>query len=608
MATRGIIISFLLTSLTGFIHQGSPAESNHLNNRSRRAVNNTRAMNPDDTAELKRQQALQLLNRIIEASKDFEDKHLIVKIKADGADLLWTSDEQRARAMFEEAFALIDQAPATEDKSLSEQMSRFLRSQLRQEILQSASRRDPNLANKLVKMAKEPGDTLNRESGCIGCANQNEKSRQYASLALREIHAQRADPARAGNLIRLALNEGLDSLIGILLRELRQKAPALADDLFIHALYAARRNTQYLAPNVVTLVWYVFPDFGKGVLKPRPQADEAQENIIPTSKEIIVQFLTFVRDSLRGQADSIRSVGINQEDKRLVRQLTYDYFVGEQLLPYMEKHMPDELANMRAYLQELIAALPSVEVKEYLAEFNRERGSQGLIKASEAEPKPEIRESYNRQAIMRSLDEGNIDQALTIVSKLDDEDARSFYESYASRQRAQAAINKSDNAAYSYIKEVPQLHEQATLIGRLALSLHYKGDKARAWELITEAQQLFQKADDREEKAKGMLELAYSSVQIDPGLGLRDLQAAVEAINAADIPASWTSYKAIISRATGRVIIRIENGLGTFRFDIGFQTLARADFNQAVLLAQAIRQKEAATLAQLNICKAILMY
>jgi hypothetical protein len=603
MTTRIIILGLLVISLSGFIPQEISAYSNN-----RAQV----SLDKDEAKKAQKQLALKLLNQVLETSKSFEDKHLVIEIKADAADVLWKYDEPRARTLFEEAVASVDsirRSKTEHHSSSSAYMDQQTVSHLRREILELVSRRDPNLARKLVKLAKEPEDGSNKRPGCAGCANLNEKARQYANLAFRAIRTEGADPASVGKLLRLALNEGLDPLTGWLLDELRPKAPALADDIFIEALPVARRSSPYLAPKITTLVRYVFSDFGKGVARPRPVPDALQTIKVPASQKVIDQFLIFIRDALNEQAASLRSAGVSKEDKGLNWQLSYDYFLGEQLLPYVEKYMPHEAANMRANLQELIASVPAVELKERLSEFNTERGSQNITETVGAESKPEIRERHYRNQIMKALAEENIDHAVTIIPKLIDEEIRSYYWSMVHRDKAQRAMNKGDiDAAYTFAKEIDQLHNQAALIARMALDLHYKGEKARALQLITEAEQLMQKAEDGAGKAREMIGLVYSSVQIDQNLGRQDLKAAVEAINAADIPTMWISFKPITGKLTGQGIIWVDSGLGTFRFDSGFQELARTHFDQTLQLAQSIRQKEASTLAQLAICRAVLWH
>ncbi len=114
--------------------------------------------------ELERK-ALALLNNTIESAQGLKLAENRALIQAQAAELLWTRDEKRARALFRDAMIGAGEAlrNAGEQKSSRRDMSYWALVQSRTQTLQMIATRDPQLALDLLR-ATRPTSNENTES------------------------------------------------------------------------------------------------------------------------------------------------------------------------------------------------------------------------------------------------------------------------------------------------------------------------------------------------------------------------------------------------------------------------------------------------------------
>lgn len=544
--------------------------------------------------------ALALLDQLLETSNGFADSQLKIEIQAEIADLFWPRDERRARRMFEEALRGVDGIKLTHlDADASNPFIAGIKSRMRTEMLRKISRRDRDLAEKLAKSIEQaPPNEPKPPPLCLGCRNQNESDTQQLQLALATIDI---DKARAAELAKAGLSKGINPMISSVLWQMRRKDPALADELFVYALSVARRHSTYLSESFGSLFGHVLPELGTGMMK---RIAAAQPAVAPANPAMITEFLNFVHDAVVHEADALQSREANAADPQANRRIAYDYFIGEQTLPYFERYLPDKTAAVRARLEDILRAVPPEAARQYLADFKSDHAPEASLNQAKTETNTATQQSLYQRAITEALNAQDYDQALDLITKLEDEAAR-FFESQVRYQQAMVAMSKGDfDAAYEYANEVPDLSMRALLLGRsIALELFDKEETLRAAQVLAEAEALFQTAESGVDKARGMVELVYASAQMDLDLGFKDMRLAVDAINAAGFAPQWMSFKTLISQKTGRPFVRVDVGIDDLRFDMGFGDLARHDFDRALQLAQMIASKEVSVLAQVAVCR-----
>src|ERR1051325_4216775 len=98
------------------------------------------------------------------------------------------------------------------------------------------------------------------------------------------------------------------------------------------------------------------------------------------------------------------------------------------------------------------------------------------------------------------------------------------------------ALNqRAPDLAYQYANQVADLSMRVAVLGSIPLHYLYNENRERGSQILAEAAALYPKAENNEEKAIEGLDLVYASAQIDLEHGFADMQAAVEAINAAGL-------------------------------------------------------------------------
>ncbi len=541
-----------------------------------------------------RQRALGLLDKLFETTKDFDDDLLKIRVQSQIADALWDDNQPRARLQFEEAFRAIASIKARpEEPGSSSSPDSAVRFQLRNEVLNLVSQRDPDLARRLVESV---GDLSSEKKDGSTDLRREEESRQALLYLNSALNLADADPRQAVQLARLGLSRSGDPVIFFklagLLRTLSHKDQRLADNLFSYALSVASSDPTQLTDKINWLATYALPDFegAIGLKSNRPSSATDQPN-----KRLILQFLNFVFNSLIQQPARVTSTDAGDWNAGV--QASFDYPVVQQLLPYFDQYMPDRAAAIRGRLNDIWYNVPPSAGRDRLTGANTKPSVEELVSQAETARSPRERDSLYIRAVQQALSENDFERAFSITDKIGNRQLRSSFDSLAHYQAALAAIGKEDfETAYRYGKDLPSLQQRAIVFDRLAQALKNKTEIGRAMGMISEVAQEIGRAEDGPDKVRAMLILADAAVHLDPNLGFEVMKPAVEAINHVDA-----------GQKSNRTPSQGGFDLSTLKFDQGFPLLARYDFERTLLLAQEIEKKEVSVLVQLALCRGVLI-
>jgi hypothetical protein len=263
----------------------------------------------------------------------------------------------------------------------------------------------------------------------------------------------------------------------------------------------------------------------------------------------------------------------------------------EGLLPLFERHQPERAAFIRSRLGQIETALPP---KVSGAKFTpRLITVKELLDEAQTRKDPSQKDSLYADAAGKAEEAGDFDQAIAIAEKLSDK--RRVMD--LSSIRHSAAINASDkgdiDAAYRYAKEIPDTSHHARALCRIALKSFEKRDLQRATELINEAEKMIAKSGPTPEKVFALLDVAAAATTINPVSGFEVVNTAIGVINQLYSAKSQSNRTDFI-----RDSMTFEKSLGM---------LARVDFQRAMRLALAITQREVSALAQLAVCRGVLV-
>jgi tetratricopeptide (TPR) repeat protein len=531
---------------------------------------------------LQQQRAIALLESLVKETIAFDDQSLRVQVQAKIADALWKHKQSRAREIFIEAFQATGEIklPEIQNKSggmISDKMLSALfskRAKLRQDVLQFVVTRDAELAEKLrASVAEKP---VGNESD----VKESKSIQEMQNLDLARSLAK-SEPQKAAQIVRQTLATGYNPNIAMVLTAMRSEHSELANTLFLETLAVARKSSGSLGETVGTLSFYFLSDLDR-LIGNDPTTD-------PTRAPVMQPFLNTMLEAIA------RHVAIESEGTPAVQAnaAAMDYIIVQQVTPFFAKFMPDALPTIRLRSSQLAKHLPTSQTSSIdrgLAKPDYE----AALKEAETATDTKQKDRLYMQAASQAIEQGKYDEATRLTDKIQDRDFRFTSSSVVRYQIALKALNKGEfDAALRYAKEIDFSPQRVLIYQRVAEKLIAKRDYQRATEILTEIERWLETSAEDPKKAKGLLDVAGLVSSFDPMRGFEVTKLAVKAINN-------TEFK--LPARTTEIQIKIDS----LDFARAFTPLARADFERALLIAQSMQKKEAAVIAQVEICKAAL--
>lgn len=541
--------------------------------------------------------ALALLDQLLEASKSFEDDEIRIRVQAQIADLLWQQDERRARRLFETAFQEIASTslPPQDKNAPPSYVGADSHYPLRSDVIRMVALHDTSLAAKLIDSVVDQPPNIDPKFTASGYGNYSEQDMLRFQFAAYITHS---DPQRAAQIANTFSQKGDVRRAVSILESLRGTDRSLADDLFAQALARARKSGATSSENVALLAGYVFPGFGEGAIRFTTGARPPSENM-KASEELITQFLDLAYNSIMSWA----AVKEPKADSRQQSERT----IAKLLIPLFDEYMADKAAALRTRLAgSLSEPSEGAELDDVEELLNR------AAKATD----PTARDVFYSNAMMNVLRRRDLERGSQILEKVSNERMRSQLGQALNRareearyQKAQIALGGGDfDTAYGLIKEVSDRNQRFGMLCNLVGSLFNKKDTTRALQVLGEAEQQIRTSEDGIDKARNLLQLAGVAGRLDPKRGFEEMKVAADAINRIELAPQWQKLETV-SDAKNGFSSRRNIGLGVLFafFDNSLSQIARADFDRTLQLAQGIQMREASVLAQLAVCRAVLV-
>jgi hypothetical protein len=474
-----------------------------------------------------------------------------------------------------------------------------LKFEMRKEILQSVSNRDAELAEKLAASIPFPKPDRNPDPAARQLAYDRELVEHNLAVA---INIADSDPQRAARLARDSLNRIISYAFTKLIRSMRVSNPDLSDQLFLNALAAVQRKPTYISNKIGILAPYVFPE-----LKLEPD-DYSNERINP---ELVSRFLDFIYDVVtRLSTDS------QVNENSAFGTASFDYRTLRRIIPYFEKQSPARAAVVQSLIDDIVKKINRAgrtdmwdSEGDAWGEMFRSKVADLLAKAEGAANKEEADELYSEAAMVLTDRDNQFDKALPLIEKISDQKKRTYILSMLRASATGSAIkNGETERAYRYAGAITDLDQQVRMFQEIARKMIEQKETERAVEVLSETAGLIQHLPDETRRAEDFLILAGIASRLSPAKGFEIMQSAVEAINRTEFGPHWSNQTIYKERKPSELprAERNTSGLEHLEFGGGFPVLARADFNKALALAQAIKMTEASLLAQLAVCRGVL--
>jgi hypothetical protein len=537
------------------------------------------------TAQHSRIQAL--LIQLAEQARALNDLALAVRAQAQAATLLWPYEPERSRTIFRRAFDTLSTADDSEKSGASSSVAQsraLTRRTLRTELLNQIAALDAELVEELVRKLSVKVDSARDQGSGFGEASLSSRSdssqrEMFVSLALQVVERE---PARAMTLGQLSLGSTVDKNIvppnfTRLLMLMRATDRSLARLLFSTAVDRLQRSTQPSLVDIQALSSYLASSESVS------GSDTADAKEVQRFLRLALERIVRYRDRApEGSSGISRTARL--EDKSAI------YFIGRQLSEFFARHLPGRLAQLKSRVAELTESPAGEPIVDSLS--IEAIGPADVARQARTAPEGRERDDLYAKAALSWLAQGEVVEAQSSALKIGAVAIRDKVLTQIGRRRTTEG-QVEDAALIARTLEDPG--SRAALLVAAAGAALAAPDRVRATELLNEAEVVGLKTERPIERAHAMLTVANSFAGFDTVRAFEVMQSAVRSLNQAFLAPDDLKQPADAPQLGNSTLYRL--GL-----EETLASLARADFDGALLLAQQLSSKDASVIAQLAVC------
>ena len=532
-----------------------------------------------------------LLDEIASAAWGLKLPENRIFILTSAADLLWPSDEKRARTLYWDALNSINSVPTVtatpgETPSKAEKIlqSYFTIFRWRQKLIMQVSHRDAQLALEMLRATRQVPPRQ------LGPDFRFPDDRQLEQQIASEVAAR--DPAQALQLARQSLAKGLTFELLNLLHKLNERDSEIATQ------FAGEIITKLQTANVAT-------DFRASLLAMQ---------LLRESRN---------RSAVLSSTGSAKALNLSDDQKRQLVEILTDAalsasansnLLGEisDMMPEIDQFLPDRRAAIERKVAAFNDTLPR-ELRDQTVQnaLIRNGMPEDIIRYA-ATMDDRTRQMLYQQASVIAIARGRSDAFRDFIGKeVSESERRKILDFLDVEEISTAADRKQLDDLRKLLPKIGRKEERARAMAELAMMLKEKGEDEEAASLLDEAATLI-KTDLRDDKqTNALLTLLCAYAVIDPSKAFALAERTVDRANS-QISVLMLLDKVVKSGAVKKSEIILDQGgimpieFLVFKYGKGVSALAKADFNRTRALADRFDRNELRILAQLFILKGLL--
>jgi hypothetical protein len=539
--------------------------------------------------------AVKRLNLLENHSKEIADPAARVRVQARIADALWHRDEGQARRLFTKAF---DDAITIQDPGSSEPYNNLSCGKVRSEILIYISQRDPRFAAQLVRRGQA-------DAGCSFGPRERATSEDGRSVMLVQIASSilAKDPIEAARLGRESLSGGIVSQLPELCRNLQEVNSSLGNELMDAAIEHIRLR-EINGLELVSLGREIFGEpsmkGGKAILNLEKKVDALlARRLLNASLSALTRVVEKLEANQLNSAAEFSAFTPFAPTEEIAASF---YTALTELLPAFDRYDAEEAAAARSLLERLAARMDVVARNHMYVFYDNGDTPEGLMAEAEATKDERTKtELYELAAILADGKE-SFDRVMEIVGRIPDADKRTdMHDSVLRNQVFRLLDEKKSAEARQLMGRLIKPEMQVDVLTTMARRSAGSGDAADALGLLDEATDLLLGIRDgqRLRHAKMLMGIARMVAKLDAERGFKAFKAAINLINAKAFIPNDAEVQSRYARG-----IYPTNSLSLFGGDLReFEVLSRADYFQALKLAQAFDDKALGLVAELAVIR-----
>ena len=534
---------------------------------------------------------LALLNEVASASWGLKAPENRSFVMVSAANLLWDSDQKRARTLYWDALNSLNLNSPT--RTLGENASKAERDkvaqefvltfELRQTLLRKVARRDAQLALDMLRATRQ---VLPQKFAQLRHLDDRELEQEIAAEVVTR------DPAEALNLARESLAKGVShqvmNLLYLLNRKDREKASQFAGEII------TKLRTTNLATDLRASVIAI-------ELLQTSRTSTSGGRLMNASGISVLTVLSLSDEQKRELVDSLTNAALTiSANSNLLYQIT-------ELMPEVDQFFPER----RAALQKKLAAFNQTLNKEQREgnEFNemiRLGMAEELVRKASSPEGEKHRPVWYGQAAIIAAARGQTDSFREFIGKeIKDDDARNKVLAVLDTQELELAVyQKRVEDLQRLLPKIRRNEERARAMAELALMLKEKGDDEAATSLLDEAATLIKTNFKSESQSYALLALLAAYAVVDPPKAFALAERTIDEANA------QLSMLLLLDRVFKSGVIKKGEILleqtalmpidyMVFKYKKGMLALVKADFGRTRALAERFDRNELRVMARL---------
>jgi hypothetical protein len=582
--------------------------------------------------------AYRLLDQIIDESQSLRLPENRVRVQTTAADLLWDSNQGRARSLFSMAAESVaeigrQQQNTNTNRRPGPQNNDRRAFQLRQELVLAAARHDAQLAYQLLATTKPAAFPMPTNTDPRMPRPQVNPEDNLEQILLSRIAA--LDPKFAAQNAEQMIDKGQfpRSVSEVIFQLYKQDADAAAKlaDKTVKKLQATNLLANNEAVGLAQTLLMIGPRRADNAPLPegvrvdgrRAILDEGlYSELLGTVVDMAVKAtLQAPQTNQRTQGQRGRPVGATVAGPGYVQTGPMNEAQVEQAsarrllatlqtaLPLIDRYLPSKSATVRQKLTEAgmpVQQQPSLPQNANLM-VDRAVTSDSLIQAA-ATAQPQMQPRLYQQAAMKALEEGNIDRARQIATDYLQGNVRDFV---LQRVSFTEIAKKGESARLDEIRQaIGRLQtddEKISLLLQLGRDLQQTNPKI-ANQLLDDAKQMTNHRATSYEQFEQQLRVARAFAEVDTARTFEVLDPAISQLNELLSAAVVLNGFEVNMFRDGEMSLQAGNGLTSMiqRFGGELGMLADKDLERAETLASRFQFAEPRIMSRLAIVQGLL--
>jgi hypothetical protein len=540
------------------------------------------AQNADEAAKEKLRQQSDLIDQLLNDSKNLRLPENRAYVYAKIGSALWQNNQKRARELFQNSIAELIAAQAeaeTEKGSQQYFQSLIYGQQPRWNILFLIAARDAEFA--LEAMLKTRPARISRV--VVNFSDDYTADQQYARTELQNEQrllsiAAEQNPERAVKLIRESLKKGVTYETVNLLRKVFEKNAEMGNSL------AEEVGQRFLDTNF----------------------DE--------NRQVLDVLGYFLSEATRQKSAEEKAFKVSDETIRALASKILDYWFkpGNSLYGYgssfsiVEKFFPARAAEAKKRYEQVNSQNQTEQQQEYYKLLQSDVSAEELIRQAPNMPRAWRNELY-RRAAEKMAQNGNVSQAEKILTDNLSEQETDYYISQFNYNLVNQAVSKGNyDEAVGFAARITNLSYRISALTQIANAIFQKDpkeNKRAALSVLDRARTLISDPPESFDEITMLLNLSNAYGAIEPARAFDLLESLTDSFNEI-IQASAVLAK---YRPTGNFRqgeFAVVNGQFSYNvpsFDYILQTLKNSDFKRAVSFTGRFHRADTRIALQLHL-------